>query len=374
MAYNGHEGLILWMALSGVDIKNNIVYGNGLYGIYSYDAHGSGVVFDHNLSYGNGSGNYTFSNGGSDYSYTLGTMLTVDPGFVNETSSGFDAHLGAGSPAIGAGLNLSAYFTTDNSGAALSASGAWDLGAYRSVIPDTTPPTISVTAPANGATVSGSITATATASDNIGVTSVQLKLDGANLGNAFSSAPYSGTLDTTKIANGAHTLTATAWDAAGNQATATTVTINANNTVVSLSKSVSFAATSGEISSPFITSNGAIYQTAYTSVTGGGQATYTFTVATAGNYSISAKVNAPDDSSNSFFVNIDAQPTDPTMIWDVPITSGFASETVSWRGNGTTTSNQFTPKVFTLSAGTHQLIVRGREANCQLSSITIAPH
>jgi hypothetical protein len=375
MAYNGTEGIILWMALSGVDIKNNVLYGNGLYGIYSYDAHGSGVVFDHNLSYGNGSGNYTFSNGGSDYTYTLGTMLTVDPRLANETSSGFDAHLATGSPAIGAGLNLSAYFTTDNSGAARPASGSWDLGAYRYASADTTPPTVSVTAPAKGATVSGSITVTASASDNVGVTSVQLKLDGANLGSTFSSAPYSGTLDTTKIANGSHTLTATASDAAGNQASATAVTITVNNaTTPPLNSTLTFAATSGAISAPFVASNGAISQAAYTSLAGGGQAVYTFTIATAGNYTISAKVSAPDDSSNSFFVNIDAQPTDPTMIWDVPITTGFASETVSWRGNGTPTSNQFTPKVFTLSAGTHQLIVRGREANCQLSSITIAPH
>ena len=378
MAYNGHEGLILWMALSGVDIKNNIVYGNGLYGIYSYDAHGSGVVFDHNLSYGNGSGNYTFSNGGSDYSYTLGTMLTVDPVFANETSSGFDTHLGAGSPAIGAGLNLSAYFTTDISGAARPASGPWDLGADVYASADTTPPTVSVTAPASGATVSGSILVAASASDNVGVAGVQLKLDGANLGSAFSSPPYSGTLDTTTIANGTHSLTATAWDAAGNQATATSVTITVNNVTtppLSVPTAVTFAATSGAVSKPFITLNGAIYQTAYSGVTSGGQAVYTFTITTAGNYTISMTVNAPNENANSFFVNIDAQPTDPTMTWDVwPLTTGFASRTVSWRGNGTTFVNQFTPKVFTLSAGTHKLIVRGREANCQFSSITIAPH
>jgi hypothetical protein len=359
-----------------VDIKNNVLYGNGLYGIYSYDAHGSGVVFDRNLSYGNGSGNYTFSNSGSDYSYTLGTMLTVDPVFANETSSGFDAHLGAGSPAIGAGLDLSALFTTDNSGAALPISGSWDLGAYFHAGADTTPPTVSLTAPASGATVSGSILIAARASDDVGVTGVQLKLDGANLGNAFfTSPPYSGTLDTARIANGPHMFTATAWDAAGNQAAATPIIITANNVTappLSVATAVAFAATSGAISGPFITSNGAIYQTAYGSVTSGGQAVYPFTIATAGEYTVSMAVNAPDESANSFFVNIDAEPTDPAMIWDVwPLTIGFDSRTVSWRGNGTTFVNQFTPEVFTLSAGAHQLIVRGREADCQLSSITI---
>ena len=61
------------------------------------------------------------------------------------------------------------------------------------------------------------------------------------------------------------------------------------------------------------------------------------------------------------------------MIWDIPITSGLTEQTVSWRGNGTHKVNQFAPKVFNLSAGTHQLIVRGREANCQLGQITINP-
>src|SRR5204862_522853 len=43
-------------------------------------------------------------------------------------------------------------------------------------------PTVSITAPAAGATVSSTITVTATASDNVGVAGVQFKLDGATLG------------------------------------------------------------------------------------------------------------------------------------------------------------------------------------------------
>ena len=47
---------------------------------------------------------------------------------------------------------------------------------------DTTAPTVSLTAPANGATVSGTVTLTATATDNVGVAGVQFLLDGATLG------------------------------------------------------------------------------------------------------------------------------------------------------------------------------------------------
>jgi hypothetical protein len=131
VAFNGTSGVILWLALSGVDIRNNIIYQNGSYGINSWDAHGSGVGIDHNLLFGNGSGDYNFINGGSDYSYTRGTTISAAPLFMNSTSAGFDPHLSAGSPAINAGVNLSSFFNTDKDGVARSASGAWDLGAYR---------------------------------------------------------------------------------------------------------------------------------------------------------------------------------------------------------------------------------------------------
>jgi hypothetical protein len=39
MAWNGTSEIILWMALKGVDIKNNILYHNGHKGLGSYDAH-----------------------------------------------------------------------------------------------------------------------------------------------------------------------------------------------------------------------------------------------------------------------------------------------------------------------------------------------
>ncbi|MBW8865161.1 MAG: hypothetical protein JF609_09625 [Verrucomicrobia bacterium] len=100
---------------------------------------------------------------------------------------------------------------------------------------DTLPPTVSMALPLNGATVIGSaVLVSANASDNIGVTTVQFKLDGANVGSAFTVAPYSGTLDTTAIVNGPHTLTAVASDAAGNQTTATPVNIIVSNVVSSL--------------------------------------------------------------------------------------------------------------------------------------------
>ena len=94
---------------------------------------------------------------------------------------------------------------------------------------DTTAPTVSLTAPAAGASLQGTVDVTADASDNVGVAGVQFKLDGANLGSEDTSAPYSVPWNTTTATNGAHTLTAVARDAAGNTTTATTVNVTVAN-------------------------------------------------------------------------------------------------------------------------------------------------
>jgi len=72
--------------------------------------------------------------------------------------------------------------------------------------PDTTPPSVSISSPGAGQTVSGTVTVSASASDNVGVTSVQFRLDGANLGAQDTGAPYSVSWNTTGVANGSHTL------------------------------------------------------------------------------------------------------------------------------------------------------------------------
>jgi len=95
---------------------------------------------------------------------------------------------------------------------------------------DTTRPTVALTSPAANTTVSGTITVSATASDNVGVVGVQFFLDGAALGAEDTSTPYSVSWDTSSTVNGVHTLTARARDAAGNTATATAVNVTVSNT------------------------------------------------------------------------------------------------------------------------------------------------
>jgi hypothetical protein len=102
---------------------------------------------------------------------------------------------------------------------------------------DTQAPTVNITGLAAGATVSGTVTVSATASDNVGVLGVQFTLDGTtNLGAEDTSAPYGPvSWHTTTVANGSHTLTAVARDAADNKKTsAVTVTVDNAAPAVSL--------------------------------------------------------------------------------------------------------------------------------------------
>jgi Big-like domain-containing protein len=94
---------------------------------------------------------------------------------------------------------------------------------------DTEPPAVAMTAPANGAIVSGTITVSAEASDNVGVAGVQFQLDGAPLGAEDTEAPYAVTWDTATTGIGQHSLTAVARDAAGNSSTAAPVTVTVVN-------------------------------------------------------------------------------------------------------------------------------------------------
>src|SRR5437867_423054 len=97
------------------------------------------------------------------------------------------------------------------------------------VFNDTTPPTVSITSPANGATVRSTVSVTANASDNVGVVGVQFTLDGANLGAEDTTVPYAVSWNTTTATNGSHTLTAVARDAAGNRTTSVAVTVTVSN-------------------------------------------------------------------------------------------------------------------------------------------------
>jgi hypothetical protein len=87
-----------------------------------------------------------------------------------------------------------------------------------------------VTAPAAGATVSGSVTLAASATDDTGVAGVRFEVDGTAVGAEDTSAPYTLAWASTGVANGTHSVRAVARDAAGNTATSAAVTVTVSNT------------------------------------------------------------------------------------------------------------------------------------------------
>jgi len=95
---------------------------------------------------------------------------------------------------------------------------------------DTTAPTSSISNPLNGASVSGIVSVTATASDNVGVARVDFLVDGVVKGTK-SAGPYSFSWDTTTTGNGNHTLQSVAYDAAGNAGASAPVTDTVSNTL-----------------------------------------------------------------------------------------------------------------------------------------------
>src|SRR5262249_19851960 len=94
---------------------------------------------------------------------------------------------------------------------------------------DTIPPTVTLTAPANGATLSGTVGISADASDNVGVAGVQFLLDDAPLGGEDTASPFAASWDTTAVANGTHILKARARDAAGNVTVSAGVSVSVFN-------------------------------------------------------------------------------------------------------------------------------------------------
>ncbi len=89
---------------------------------------------------------------------------------------------------------------------------------------DTTPPAAAIAAPGNGATVSGTVTVSVAASDNVGVSQASLYVDGAIVA-VWNAPPYTYSWDTTRIPPGAHTLQARAADGCANTAASATATV-----------------------------------------------------------------------------------------------------------------------------------------------------
>lgn len=93
----------------------------------------------------------------------------------------------------------------------------WTSASYGDPVtpqPDTTDPSVTITAPQNDAQVTGTVPVTITATDNVGVTKVEFLVDNV-LKQTSTTSPYTYALNTTGLSVGNHTVTVKAYDAAG---------------------------------------------------------------------------------------------------------------------------------------------------------------
>ncbi|GEM_PF-2031083 len=112
---------------------------------------------------------------------------------------------------------------------------------------DQKPPTVSIQNPLNNSTVSGITAITASASDDVGVSKVEFYVDNNLLGTS-TSAPYFASWDTTGLpSNSQHTISAKAYDSAGNMATSSVITVSISD-IINPTVNVSFPVNGSNVS------------------------------------------------------------------------------------------------------------------------------
>jgi len=103
--------------------------------------------------------------------------------------------------------------------------------AVNALFTDSQPPSVSVSFPANNATVSSTISISGTASDNVAVASVALSIDGGAYTAVAGTTSWSYSWNTKSVSNSTHTITAKATDTSGNTAVSGITSVTVANTV-----------------------------------------------------------------------------------------------------------------------------------------------
>jgi len=90
-------------------------------------------------------------------------------------------------------------------------------------------PMVSITTPANGSTISGTVSLTGSATDTLGITSVQVSIDGGSYANASGTTSWTFSVNTTALSTGTHSFSAKVTDPSGRTATSSLLDLNVNN-------------------------------------------------------------------------------------------------------------------------------------------------
>jgi len=223
------------------------------------------------------------------------------------------------------------YLYKDSDGTQVLLASVPTIGAYQYASGgggDTTPPTISLTAPTSGSTASSTIAVQASASDNVGVTKVEFYLDSALQSTSLSS-PYTWSWNTASSTNGSHTLSTKAYDAAGNVGTSANVGVTVSNTVldttppsVAITSPTNNATVQGTVNINGTASDNISVSSVAISIDGGayvataGTTSWTFswntTLLTNGTHTITAKATDSSNNTNTQQVTVIVNNPDTT--------------------------------------------------------------
>ena len=216
-------------------------------------------------------------------------------------------------------------FSSTNAAIRSAASDGSDIGATSFV--DLTPPGVTVTVPISGATVAGSsVTLTATSTDDVAVTNVQFKVDGVNVGASGATSPYSITWNSKSVADGVHTISAVANDAALNYATSSiSVTVRNAGPVISLISSGTPTTTSATIT--WTTDENATSVINYGPTVGYGSASSSAALVTS--HSVTLTGLTPSTTYHFQVQSVDAQSNTSTSIDQVFVTPDVSAPTVN---------------------------------------------
>jgi hypothetical protein len=166
---------------------------------------------------------WTGSSGASSYDVYRSTTSGFAPSPANR--------IGSTSATAWSDTNLApgTYFYVVIASNAAGLAGPASAEARATVTADTRAPSVMVSAPNDGATVSGTIAPIAWFNDDVGVTALQLHIDGADVGPKNPGPDWTLPWDTRTVADGSHAITITAWDASGNHTTSDPITVTVNN-------------------------------------------------------------------------------------------------------------------------------------------------
>jgi len=170
-------------------------------------------------------GTVSVSGTASDTGGLAGVSVSVDGGLPQPATGTASWTDGVDTTSLADGTHTVTARAIDTSGNAATASVSVNVQNA-----DTTAPSVQISSPVAGATLSGTATVSGTASDNAQVAGVAVSVDGGAYANAQGTTSWSSALPTGSLANGAHTISVRATDAAGNVGIAT-VAVNVQNSL-----------------------------------------------------------------------------------------------------------------------------------------------